>query len=309
MIPCESQDWATEWQEKELDLSVCMALLWGGVRHPAPYKCSAVPVYCQHWPELFLSTSLKVRARLSMRGRRINSSKGSVPGSLTSEMRTKQFLSSQFLWIAQQIIVLPLYFLIYCFPPVSTPFTISLCFAFCSSSLLCFFQDDFFFLIPHPHCYPSRSLCNISGLVVCVIALNLMTPMLVIRVLFTPLSVLLTFRWAASAEEPGVSWVGLYGPGQSSKWKACMASAHNFCGCEITAGFWFYFICHFSLPSLFILSFNPLLKILPSHGLLFSVPFSHSIMNASAFMLSVTGKDVSLTHLHCSLSQLPLKCM
>lgn len=44
-------------------------------------------------------------------------------------------------------------------------------------------------------------------------------------------------------------------------------------------------------------------------GYYFHSQFSHSIMNASAFMLSITGKDVCLTHLHCSLSQLPLKYM
>lgn len=39
----------------------------------------------------------------------------------------------------------------------------------------------------------------------------------------------------------------------------------------------------------------------------FPSQFSRSVMNASAFMLSITEKDVFLTHLHCSLSQQPLK--
>lgn len=42
-------------------------------------------------------------------------------------------------------------------------------------------------------------------------------------------------------------------------------------------------------------------------GYYFHSQSSRSIMNASAFMLSISGKNISLTHLHCLLSQLPLK--
>lgn len=66
---------------------------------------------------------------------------------------------------------------------------------------LCFFQDDLFSFFAHSLCYPSRSLCNVSSLVLCEIALNLVTATLVITVVFTPLSVLLLLSWAASAEE------------------------------------------------------------------------------------------------------------
>lgn len=48
-----------------------------------------------------------------------NSSRGWVPGSLTSETRTKQFL-----WKAQQIIALC--YPIFCFPPIFTPLSVSL---------------------------------------------------------------------------------------------------------------------------------------------------------------------------------------
>lgn len=134
---CESQ-WNLAHNEiflsQEKDRFVCIALLRGHFRYLVPQRCSAVPICCQQWPELFLSTLLKVQGRLNIRRKRSNSSRGSVPGSLTSETRTKQLLP-QFLWKAQQIIALPLYFLIRCFPPISTPFIISLWCGFYSSSL------------------------------------------------------------------------------------------------------------------------------------------------------------------------------
>lgn len=110
-------------QEKHLNLSECTALSQGHFRNLVLYRCG-VAVCCQQGPALFLSTSYKFRQDWALGAGGSNLSRGWVPGSLTSETRTKDFLSFSSLWKAQQIVAL--YCLIYCFPPVFTSFSISI---------------------------------------------------------------------------------------------------------------------------------------------------------------------------------------
>lgn len=195
----EIQQWSAR---EKLNLSECTALLQRHFRN--------LVLHTQTWCVCLLSlrtstfffhitfhtTSSGMTQHLEVGGS--NSSKGWVPGSLTSEPRTKHFLSSPEKNTADRSSLLSNI-------PLSTHFHPIQYFSlgFYSSSLLTstFCMIIFFFLFPHPHCCPV-GLCKTFLVWWCLtIALYVMAFTVVIRVLFTLLSVLLTFNWSASAVE------------------------------------------------------------------------------------------------------------